>query len=120
MILAITSAAALIIAVNLYRRNGTCLKAVYGKGHRSEERARILITRCSGTFLIRNAIVSRLNKKLCGTYDSDNRENSEGNVKLISGVAVADISVKAAAYTAWNFGAFAAAFVYRTVGYLLS
>lgn len=49
--------------------------------HIFEYRARIFVVCSRYTFFIRYAIIRRLNKKLCGTNDADNRENSKGNIE---------------------------------------
>ena len=80
-----------------------------GECHSSEHSAGILSGLGRRAFLIGNAVIRRLNEKLSRTLDSDDREDTERDVELVTVVGCIEVACEAITNYVGNVAAIAKA-----------
>ena len=65
-----------------------CAEFVYGKGDRAEETARIFIVGLWNAFFVRYAVIRCVDKDLCRSFKSYNRENSDRDIQTVASIPV--------------------------------
>ena len=80
----LTTARAVIFLRLLIIHKSAAAKLTYRECDTLKERAGIIIICGIGTFLIRNAVIGCVYKKLCGSHNSYNREYTERNVNSVA------------------------------------
>ena len=102
------SATAKCIIIGMCRRTS---ESGNGESNSSEQIARTIIA-CDAAFLIRNTVIGSLDKKLCGSYDSYDRENSKRNVYCGTFHRCTKLAVKNSVYCVGELKALTAAATY--------